>query len=92
MDPAQHLQIAQMRAKEFGLPVLRATNNGFTAIVDESGQIQSQIPPFEASVLTDNVNLVEGSTPYRYFGDLWTWLLATVAFACTIYIQRKQKL
>ncbi|MBL4630946.1 MAG: apolipoprotein N-acyltransferase, partial [Paraglaciecola sp.] len=26
--PAQHLEIAQARAKEFGLPVLRATNNG----------------------------------------------------------------
>ena len=88
--PAQHLQIAQMRAKEFGLPVLRATNNGFTAIVDESGSIQLQIPQFQAAVLTDNVATVEGSTPYRDFGDLWSWLLAVLALTWTLYAQRKQ--
>lgn len=88
--PAQHLQIAQMRAKEFGLPVLRATNTGYTAIVDESGGIQSQIPQFEARVLTDTVALVSGSTPYREHGDLWTWLVTIMAIAWTLYAQRKQ--
>jgi apolipoprotein N-acyltransferase len=87
--PAQHLQIAQMRAKEFGLPVLRATNNGYTAIVNESGHIQSQIPQFKSAVLTDNVSLVSGSTPYRHFGDLWSWLTTILALAWALYSQRK---
>ncbi|TDF42493.1 apolipoprotein N-acyltransferase [Alteromonadaceae bacterium M269] len=89
--PAQHLQIAQVRAKEFGLPVLRATNNGYTAIVDAQGNIQSQIPQFEAAVLTDNVTLVQGTTPYRYFGDFWTWLIAIFGIALTLIFQRKER-
>jgi apolipoprotein N-acyltransferase len=88
--PAQHLQIAQMRAKEFGLPVLRATNNGITAFINHKGQIQSVLPQFQAAVLTDNIALVSGTTPYRYFGDLTAWLLAIVGFALAYWLSRKK--
>jgi apolipoprotein N-acyltransferase len=74
--PAQHLQIAQVRAKEFGLPVLRATNNGITAFIDHKGEIQSRLPQFKTGVLTDKIQRVEGMTPYRYFGNSLVWLLA----------------
>jgi apolipoprotein N-acyltransferase len=73
--PHQHLQIAQVRAKEFGLPVLRATNNGVSAIVNHLGEIQSQLPQFKALVLEDEIALVEGKTPYRKYGDFPIWLL-----------------
>ncbi|MFT4652730.1 MAG: apolipoprotein N-acyltransferase [Kangiellaceae bacterium] len=86
--PHQHLQIAQVRAKEFGLPVLRATNNGVTAIVNHKGYIQSQLPQFEALVLEDVISLVEGYTPYRRYGDWPIWILALVSIVCGIVISR----
>ncbi len=36
--PQQHLQISQARALETGRYVLRATNTGMTAIIDQAGQ------------------------------------------------------
>jgi apolipoprotein N-acyltransferase len=78
--PAQHLEIAQVRAKEFGLPVLRATNNGITAFVDHTGKVQSRLPQFEAAVLSDSMQLVEGQTPYRIFGNLPSWLFFSALF------------
>ncbi|MFT2091001.1 apolipoprotein N-acyltransferase [Paraglaciecola sp. 2405UD69-4] len=79
--PDQHLEIAQVRAKEFGLPVLRATNNGITAFIDHTGEIQSRLPQFEAGVLSDQIKQVSGDTPYRTFGNIPIWCFALVIFA-----------
>lgn len=89
--PHQHLQIAQVRAKEFGLPVLRATNNGVTAIVDHTGKIQSQLPQFEAAVLRDTIVMVEGVTPYRRFGDWPIWIFAALGMATAIIYNNKNQ-
>lgn len=88
--PAQHLEIARVRAKEFGLPLLRATNNGITAFIDHKGKIQSRLPQFQAAVLSDNIQLVAGSTPYRYFGNLTAWLLATIGFCVAYWLKGKK--
>ncbi|WP_293751872.1 apolipoprotein N-acyltransferase [uncultured Paraglaciecola sp.] len=89
--PAQHLEIAQARAKEFGLPVLRATNTGITAFIDHRGQIQSRLPQFEAAVLSDTIAQVKGYTPYRSFGDWTIWCLSFVIFAFACWYQRQSK-
>ena len=86
--PAQHLEIAQVRAKEFGLPVLRATNNGITAFIDASGAIQSRLPQFETAVLTDKIQRVSGITPYRYFGNLTAWLVTVLGLIIAIRLHR----
>jgi apolipoprotein N-acyltransferase len=72
--PHQHLQIAQVRAREFGLPVFRATNNGVTAFIDHKGRLSNVAPQFEDATLTQDVVFVEGKTPYRTYGDYPTWL------------------
>ncbi|QBL10864.1 apolipoprotein N-acyltransferase [Rheinheimera sp. D18] len=69
IGPHQHLQIAQMRALEFGRPLLRATNNGVTATVDAGGNISAQAPQFSEAVLTDQLRLTQGITPYTHYGD-----------------------
>ncbi|WP_341503394.1 apolipoprotein N-acyltransferase [Gallaecimonas sp. GXIMD4217] len=75
IGPWQHLQIAQVRARELGRPMLRATNDGVTATIGPDGRLRRLLPRFVPAVLTDELPLVEGQTPYARFGSLWLWTL-----------------
>lgn len=75
IGPWQHLQIARMRALEMGRFVLRATNNGVTAVVRRDGSIQSSLRQNEREVLAAEVDLHKGSTPYQRWGHAWLMLL-----------------
>jgi apolipoprotein N-acyltransferase len=88
--PAQHLEIAQVRAKEFGLPVLRATNNGITAFIDHHGHIQSRLPQFVEAVLEDNIKLVVGYTPYRNLSNFPIWICSFLSFIAALYFTKRQ--
>ncbi len=68
IGPLQHMQIARMRALENGRWLLRATNNGVTAIVAPNGRIEEQLPQFEAGVLRGSIATMQGRTPFSVSG------------------------
>ena len=49
--PPQHLAQARMRALEEGLPVLRSTTTGISAVIDAGGIVRQHIPSGEAAAL-----------------------------------------
>lgn len=67
--PHQHLQIARMRALEAGRYLLRATNTGITAIIDERGHVTTRAPQFQPSALAGSFAARGGATPYVRLGD-----------------------
>lgn len=67
--PAQHMQIARMRALESGRWLIRATNNGITGLVDPQGRISASIPQYQEAVLVGSVERRTGQTPYQQFGE-----------------------
>lgn len=84
--PHQHLQISQMRALELGRYMLRATNTGISAIIDQRGTIVAKSTQFKPQTLTGEIKLLEGSTPFARFGStpiftLCVFLVAGVFFA-----------
>lgn len=89
--PHQHLQIAQARAKEFGLPLIRATNNGVTAIVNHKGKISHQIEQFTDAVLHAEISLTNGVTPYQKFNDFPIWLFSSLLFIIAIFLKRREQ-
>ena len=70
LAPQQHLQISQARALETGRYMLRATNTGMTAIIDQHGKVRNVAPEFSAAVVTAEVQGFGGATPYVRWGDM----------------------
>jgi len=63
-----------MRALENGRYMIRATNNGVSAIINEKGQITARSGQFTAEVLRGEVQVMTGRTPFSYWGT-WPVLL-----------------
>ncbi|MEQ6889890.1 apolipoprotein N-acyltransferase [Halomonas sp. CS7] len=78
IGPLQHLQMARLRALENGRPVIRATSNGVTALIDAQGRVTARAPQFETVVLEGEVMATQGLTPFTRTGSWPAWLLAAL--------------
>lgn len=78
----QHLQISRLRALEFQVPMIRATNTGATVVIDRTGRVTHAIAPHTRGVLEAQVQGAAGVTPFAWWaGRLGLWPLVFVALA-----------
>jgi len=75
--PHQHLDISRMRSLETGRPMLRATNDGVTALIGHDGRLLGQLAQFRPGVLAGSVQPRTGLTPYARLGN---WPVLVLAF------------
>ena len=79
--PHQHLDISRMRSLETGRPMLRATNDGVTALIGHDGALLGTLPQFRPGVLTGVVEPRQGLTPYTRTGNGPVLALLALALA-----------
>jgi apolipoprotein N-acyltransferase len=84
--PYQHFEMARFRAIENGRFLLRATNNGITAIVDPYGRVQDEIPRHREMILTGSFRYLTGETFYTGHGDVFAWGCIVVALGIVLTI------
>lgn len=89
IGPIQHMQMARMRAVENGRYLIRATNNGVTAIVDEQGHILQSLPQFTRDVLRGEIKVMNGSTPFSRWGSLPVLLVCGLGLLLAAVTGRK---
>ncbi len=77
----QHFQIARMRAEEAARPLIRAGNDGVSALVDGHGQVLAEAPEFVATVLHGTVQPRAGLPPYVRTGNVPIVVLGLLATA-----------
>jgi apolipoprotein N-acyltransferase len=87
----QHLQISRMRSLETGRPMLRATNNGATAIIDGRGNVEQQIPFYRQGVLAGQVQGMAGKTPYIVVGNYGFLALAALMLGGAWFAGRRRR-
>ncbi|WP_339109836.1 apolipoprotein N-acyltransferase [Thioclava sp. GXIMD4216] len=67
--PRQHLSLSQMRAIEFGLPVVRAANTGISGLIDPYGRLRERIGMNREGHLDVAVPKALPVTVYARLGD-----------------------
>ena len=91
----QHLANAVFRAAETGRPVLRVTNVGITAYINERGEIQDAADVYTEATRTWTISRSNGEkTFYVRYGDWFAWLCIIVSFgliAWSIFLRRRRK-
>ena len=78
IGPLQHLQMARMRALETGRPLIRATNNGISALIDDRGRLLVRGGQFTQEVIRGDVQPTTGLTPFARWGSWCALLLAVL--------------
>jgi apolipoprotein N-acyltransferase len=87
----QHLQISRMRAMEAGRPMVRAANDGVSAVIGDRGEIVATAPEYEANVMRAKVQPRIGLTPYAQTGNWPVVCLALVLGFGSAYVRRRRK-
>ena len=75
----QELEMARLRAIENRRYLLRATNDGVTALIDPYGRIEKQIARYQTAVMTGRFSYRRDQTFYTQHGDVFAWLCAALA-------------
>ena len=81
--PPQHLAQARLRAIEEGLPVLRATTTGISAVIDANGIVRQYVPRHVAGRLDGIVPAAHAPTLFARLGNLLPlgWAIALLGLS-----------
>ena len=83
----QHLANAVFRAVETNRPVLRVTNVGITAYINERGEVLDPATPYTEDTRVWSVSKSDGSqTFYVRYGDWFAWLCSIVTMGLLGYV------
>ncbi len=88
----QHLANAVFRAVETNRPVLRATNVGITAFINERGEVQDAADVYTEATRVWTISKSDGKqTFYVRYGEWFAWLCSIVSLSLLFLSFRKRK-
>ena len=87
--PRQHLHQARVRAIEEGLPLIRAANNGISAMIDPFGRITASLDMNARGVIDPPLPLATAQPPYARWGDA-LFVLNALLFLMAAYFWPKR--
>lgn len=86
--PYQHFDMAVMRAVEEGIPVVRATNNGVSGVIDGYGRVKASLGLGQEGVIDALLPRVLPATPYAKVGVL---IPLSLCLVCILFSFGKRK-
>ena len=89
--PPQHLAQARLRAAEEGMPIIRSTPTGISAVIDADGRLLHSLPWRKAGAIEASLPGPRPATPFARFGNLLPILFALLLIAGGIAIGLKRR-
>ena len=87
--PYQHFEISKMRAIENGLPMIRAGNNGISAIIDPVGRVLRMLDLNKIDIIDDFIPLkLLFPTYFSKYGQttVLAWVIAILMLQLTVML------
>lgn len=79
--PPQHLAQARLRAIEEGLPVVRSTPTGISAVIDADGRIIESLPRGKAGRIDARLPMAKSPTLFALYGNILPLAFAALLIA-----------
>ena len=89
--PPQHLAQARLRALEEGIPVLRSTPTGISAVIDAEGRLLHSLAWRRAGVIDARLPASKPATLFARFGNLLPFLFAFLLIGIAIALGWKRR-
>jgi apolipoprotein N-acyltransferase len=89
--PPQHLAQARMRAIEEGLPILRSTTTGISAVIDAHGVVRDHLPQLRAGRIDGVVPRALPQTLFARLGNILAFGWAMVFLALALVAMRRAR-
>lgn len=87
--PPQHLAQARLRAIEEGLPVIRSTPTGISALIDANGRLLASIAYHRAGAIDAQLPRAHAPTLFARFGNALPIALALMLLGVALRIKRR---
>jgi apolipoprotein N-acyltransferase len=89
--PPQHLAQARLRALEEGMPIIRATPTGISAVIAADGIVEQSLPLGTAGAIDARLPRAAPPTLFARFGNLLPFVFALLLIAAAIAVRRKTR-
>ena len=90
--PPQHLAQARLRAAEEGIPVIRSTPNGISALIDARGRIIDSIPWHRAGIIWAELPRPAAALgPFALYGNIIPLALGFILLIAAIALARPRR-
>ena len=88
--PYQHLALTRLRAIEEGLPLIRAANNGISAVIDANGRILYKLGLDDVGFIDFELPKPLKTTFYSHYKEIPYWAMLIIIMGIAIALRRKQ--
>lgn len=89
--PPQHLAQAQLRAIEEGLPIVRSTPTGISALIDARGALVKTVPMATEGFIDAKLPAALAPTPFARFGNLLPLAFALLLAIAGVALARRRR-
>ena len=87
--PYQHLEISRVRSVENNIPIIRATNDGISALIDNNGTIVEYMGKGNSGILYAGLVPTNVRTFYNKYGNLLLYLYFLVVLIRIFFVRMK---
>jgi len=89
--PPQHLAQARLRAVEEGMPIIRSTPTGISAVIDADGRLLASLPWRQPGKLVTSLPSPHAPTLFSRFGNLLPILFGLLLIGAGLFVSLRRR-